>query len=341
MFRFAHPYYLFALAVIPVLFILFLLVMYWKRKRLERFGDMKVISTLIPDVSRFRQYLKFILFLLGLAFLILGLADPQIGSKLEKGERKGIDLFICLDVSNSMMSDDIKPNRLERAKNAITKMIDELKNDRIGIVVFAGKSYVQLPITNDYSAAKLFLSSIDPNMVPTQGTAIGESINMAVDAFDENQHSKAIILITDGENHEDDAVEAAKKATAKGIKVFAVGMGSTEGAPIPVIRNGVIVGYRKAADGSTIVTRLDEKLLQNIASAGQGTFVTASNTQSSLDKIFKEINKMQQSQIDARVFSEYEDRFQILLLIAFIILAVDLFLKERKNKLLSKIDLFG
>jgi Ca-activated chloride channel family protein len=340
MFRFAHPYYLYALILVPALFLVFLLVMRWKRRKLGRFGDSEVVKKLLPDLSRGRQYLKYTLLMLALAFIILGLADPQIGSRLEKGERKGIDLFICLDVSNSMLAEDIKPNRLDRAKSAISKMIDELKNDRIGIVVFAGKSYVQLPITNDYSAAKLFLSSISPDIMPTQGTAIGEAIDQAVSSFDDNKHSKAIIIISDGENHEDDAVEAAKNAAAKGIKIFTVGMGLPEGAPIPVYHNGVIAGFKKDIDGTTVVSRLDDKMLQQIAQAGQGSYVRASNTQSSLDKIFQEINKMQKTEFEARIFSDYEDRFQYPLLIACLLLVLELLILERKNKVLSRIKLF-
>lgn len=340
MFRFAHPYYLYALILIPVLFVIFLLMMRWKRKRLLKFGDTEVVNSLSPDLSRGRQYLKSIMVLLAFAMVILALADPQIGSKLEKGERKGIDLFICLDVSNSMLAEDIKPNRLDRAKSAISKMIDELKNDRIGVVVFAGKSYVQLPITNDYSAAKLFLSSISPDIMPTQGTAIGEAISQAVTSFDQNKHSKAVIVISDGENHEDDAVEAAKNAAAKGIKVFTVGMGLPEGAPIPEYRNGILAGFKKDIDGTTVVSRLNDKMLQEIAAAGQGAYVRASNTQSSLDKIFEEINKMQKSEFEARIFSDYEDRFQYPLLVAFVLLVLELLLLERRNKVLSKIKLF-
>ncbi|MHC1708016.1 MAG: VWA domain-containing protein [Bacteroidales bacterium] len=341
MFRFAHPYYLYALILIPVFFLVFLLVMRRKKKKFKKFGDPEVVKNLLPDLSWGRQYLKTILLLSAFGLVVLALADPQIGSKLEKGERKGIDLFICLDVSNSMMAEDIKPNRLDRAKSAISKMIDELKNDRIGVVVFAGKSYVQLPITNDYSAAKLFLSSISPDIIPTQGTAIGEAIEQSVASFDQNKHSKAIIVISDGENHEDDAVESAKKAAEKGIKIFTVGMGLPEGAPIPEYRNGVLTGFKKDADGTTVVSRLNDKMLQQIAEAGQGSYVRASNTQSSLDKIFEEINKMQKSEFEAKIFSDYEDRFQYPLFLAFVLLVIELLLLERRNKLFSRIKLFN
>jgi Ca-activated chloride channel family protein len=272
---------------------------------------------------------------------ILALARPQLGSKLEKGQRKGLDLFICLDVSNSMLAQDIQPDRISRARNAVGKMIDELKNDRIGIVVFAGKAYVQLPITTDYSAAKLFLSYLNPGMVPTQGTAIGESIRLAMSSFDENKHSKAIIVITDGENHEDDAIEAAKEAAAEGIKVYAVGMGLPEGAPIPVYSGENMTAYKKDNSGNTVITKLNDDLLQKLAVAGGGVYVRASNTQQSFDRIFKEISGMQQSEFEARIFSDYEDRFQYPLMTGIIFLLLELLIFERKNLKLSKIRIFS
>jgi Ca-activated chloride channel family protein len=341
MFQFANPDYLYLLGLIPLIFLAFVLVMIMKRRRLNRLGEPGIFMTLIPDRSIGRQYIKMSVLLLVAGFIILALSRPQLGSKLEKGERKGIDLFICLDVSNSMMAQDIQPDRLSRAKNAVSKMIDELKNDRIGIVIFAGKSYLQLPITTDYAAAKLFVSTITPDLVPTQGTAIGDAINMAVESFDENKHSKAIILITDGENFEDDPVEAAKKANEKGIKVFTVGMGLPEGAPIPVYRNGQQAGFKQDQSGGTVITKLNDEVLQQISASGGGAYVRANNTQSSLDKIFKEINGMQKTEFEAKIFADYEERFQYFLVIALIFLVLEILVLERRNKWLGKIKLFG
>ncbi len=341
MFQFAHAEYLYALLILPLVFLGFVLVMLLKKRQLNRLGDPEIFMRLLPDRSVGRQYVKMILVLIAAAFLILALSRPQLGSKLEKGERKGIDLFICLDVSNSMLAQDIQPDRLSRAKNAVSKMIDELKNDRIGIVVFAGKSYLQLPITTDYAAAKLFVSTISPELVPTQGTAIGEAINMAVESFDENKHSKAIIVITDGENFEDDPVEAAKKANEKGIKVFTVGMGLPEGAPIPVYRNGQLAGYKQDQNGGTVVTRLNDEILSQISAGGGGAYVRANNTQSSLDRIFKEINGMQKTEFEAKIFADYEERFRYFLFIALLLLVFDFLILERRNRWLSKIKLFG
>lgn len=341
MFRFAHPEYLYGLLLIPLFLVIFIISIQWKRRSLRRFGDWQVVRQLLPDLAFWRQSLKFFLLMLVLALLVLTVARPQLGSKLEKGERKGIDLFICLDVSNSMMAQDIQPDRLSRARNAVSKMIDELKNDRIGLVVFAGKAYVQLPITTDYAAAKMFLASITPGMIPTQGTAIGDALNLATNSFGESKHNKAIILITDGENHEDDAIEAAKEAASKGIKIFTVGMGLPDGAPIPVYSGGVVTGFRKDNTGSTIITKLDDALLQQIATAGQGAYVRANNTQQSLGKIFNEIDHMQKTEFESRIFSDYEDRYQYPLAIALILLVLEPLLLERRNKLLSRIKLFS
>ena len=220
MFRFEHIEYLYALLLIPFFSVLFILYGIWKKRAVRRFGDWEVIAQLMPLLSGKKQVLKFIIFMLAIGFLVIGLANPQIGSKLEKVQRKGADLVIALDVSNSMLSQDIRPDRLTRAVQGISKLIDRLEGDRLGIVVFAGKAYVQLPITTDYSAAKMFLSTISTQMVPSQGTAIGDAIELAIQSFKEDDRSKAIIIITDGENHEGNVLEAAQLATEKGIKIF-------------------------------------------------------------------------------------------------------------------------
>ncbi|MBE9481572.1 MAG: VWA domain-containing protein, partial [Bacteroidetes bacterium] len=274
MIRFAHTYYLYGLLLIPVFIIIFSIMLHWKKKALNRFGDISIISRLIPDVSKGRLVFKFFLIMLAYAFLIVGIANPQIGSKLEKVERKGIDLMIAIDVSNSMLSQDIKPSRLARAKQAVSKLIDNLKGDRIGIIVFAGKAYMQLPITTDYAAAKLFLSTINTEIVPVQGTAIGDAIQLAVGSFDNNNHSKAVIIITDGENHEGNAVEEAKAAAELDIKICTIGMGLPDGAPIPVLNKyGDQIDYKKDKEGKTIITKLDETMLKQIALAGKGVYI--------------------------------------------------------------------
>src|ERR1700761_6582164 len=244
MLRFAHTGFLWGLAIVPVFVLLFIAVSRWKRKSIAALGDKGIVKLMMPEVSLSRPLLKFIFFIVAYGFLVIAAADPRIGSKMEEVKRKQADLMILLDVSNSMLSQDLAPNRLENAKQAIAQLIDNLHNDRIGIVVFAGEAYVQLPITTDYSAAKLFLNTINTNMVPTQGTAIGAAIDMGMRSFDfKNGTGKAMIIITDGENHEDDAVAAAKNAADKDVMVNVIGIGSAQGAPIPIYQGNKQVGF--------------------------------------------------------------------------------------------------
>ncbi len=342
MFRFEHTEFLWALTLIPFLTALFIWMLFWKKKALQRFGEWSIIHRLIPGKSNSRIILKFVLLMVGYIFLVIGIANPQIGSKLVEGERKGIDIMIALDVSNSMLAEDIKPSRLEMSKQAISKLIDNLGNDRIGIVIFAGNAYMQLPITTDYSAAKMFLANIDTKIVPTQGTAIGEAIEMCTGAFKDETHSRVIIIISDGENHEDDALGAARKAAEKGVVVYTVGMGLTEGAPIPEYNKyNQMTGYKKDRTGSTVVTKLNESMLQQIASAGKGVYVRANNTQSGLKTITEEIDKLEKTKFESKIFSDYEDRFQYFIGVTLIFLLLELFIFERKSKWLSKINFFG
>ena len=341
MFRFEHTEFLYALLLIPALAGIFMWMLLWQKRAMTRFGDRNIIQQLIPGVSKNRLLFKFILIMVAYAFLIIAVANPQTGSKLVQGERKGIDIVIALDVSNSMLAQDIKPDRLERSKQAISKLIDKLKNDRIGIVVFAGHAYVQMPVTTDYSAAKMFLSTISTKMVPTQGTAIGEALTMAASEFDDETHSRAIILITDGENHEDNAVKAAKDAAEKGIHVYTIGMGLPDGAPIPEYQNGRQVGYKKDDKGQTVITRLDEPMLQEIASAGDGIYVRANNSEAGLRTVYDEINKLEKTKFESKMFSDYEDRFQYFIAASLLFLILELIVFERRSKWLSKINLFG
>ncbi len=341
-FRFEHPDILYALLVIPLLAVIFWMMLRWKKRALEKYGERSVIGRLLPDVSKNRIVTKFVLLMLALVFLILGLSNPQVGSKLVEAERKGIDVVVALDVSNSMLAEDIKPNRLERAKQAISKLVDKMGNDRIGIVIFAGKAYTQLPITTDYSAAKLFLTTVSTKDVPTQGTAIGDAIDLAVKAFDDDTHSRAIIIITDGENHEDDAIKAAENAAAKGIRVYTIGMGLAEGAPIPVYdKYNRKVGYKKDRQGNTVITRLNESVLQQIAAAGKGIYVRANNTTTGLKKIYDNINKLEKTKFESKMFSDYESRFQYFIALSLVFLLIELLVFEKRPKWSKKVDLFN
>ena len=342
MLKYEHIELLYLLAIIPVLVSLFILAMRWRKKALNNFGEYRLVKKLIPMASTYKVRLKFGLFLLAITAIIIGLANPQIGSKMEEVKREGVDLMIAVDLSNSMLSEDLQPSRLQRAKQAISRLIDRLQGDRIGLVVFAGDAYVQLPITTDYSAAKLFLSTINTNIISNQGTAIGKAIGISLNSFDfENTQNKAIVVITDGENHEDDAIEMADAAAEKGVFVHTIGMGSVKGGPIPIKnRYGQLKGYRKDKQGNTIISKLNEEMLQEIAQAGGGSYIRANSTQSGLNALFEEINKMEKKEIGSKIFTDYKDRFQIFIGLAILLLLLDLFILERKNKWSSKINLF-
>jgi Ca-activated chloride channel homolog len=339
-FRFAHPEYFYIFLVLPALVFLFLFNRILRNRNLKSFGEMELLEQLMPSISTGRPIIKFGIWLLAISCLITALAQPQFGSKLTLTKRKGVELIIALDVSNSMKAQDIRPSRLERAKRAIALLTDRLKNDKIGLIVFAGQAYVQLPITSDYSSAKLFLESITTDIVPVQGTAIGAAIDMAVTSFSPNfQGSKAIIVITDGENHEDDAVGAAKKAQEKGIVVHTIGMGLPQGAPIPMTEGGN--DFLKDRSGSIVVTKLDEPMLTQIAEAGGGSYIRANNAEVGLNNLFNQIEKMQKTEMEAREYSEYNDQFPLFLSLAFFLILLDFVILDRKNKWLRNFRLFG
>ena len=341
MLRYENIEMLYLLALIPILIMIFMVSLNWRKKALNKLGDYKLVLRLIPMASRFKYRLKFSLLIISLTALIIGLANPQIGSKMEEVNRKGIDLMIAIDLSNSMLAEDLQPNRLLRAKQSISKLIDRLEGDRIGLVVFAGDAYVQLPITTDYSAAKLFLSTINTDIVPTQGTAIGKAISLCIKSFDySNNQSKAIILITDGENHEDNATEKAQEAKELDILVHTIGMGSEQGGPIPIKKRNGQISYQKDNDGNTIVTRINEDMLKKIAQAGGGSYIRAQSTQTGLDKLFKEISKMEKSNIETKVFKDYKDQFQWFIGISILFLIIRFFMSERKSEWSNNINLF-
>lgn len=331
--RFEHPEYLYGLLIIPLLILLYVIGVYLKKNAVKRFVGSQLSATLIPLNSRVRPVLKLILLLLAFSSLILAMANLQTGSKLEEVKREGIDLFIAIDISNSMLAEDIAPNRLQRAKQAINRLVDKLEGDRIGIIVFAGKAFIQLPLTTDYAAARLFLSTINTDLINAQGTAIASAIETAVNAFDENDHNKAIIIISDGEDHEENAMEAAVEANNKGITVYTIGMGLPEGTPIPLYNQyGKRTGFRKDGNNNTVVTRLNEPMLQQIAAAGQGTYIRANNSSTGLEKIFNEINQMEKSEIDSKVFTDYEDQFQWFIGLALLLLIGEFLLSASRKK---------
>ena len=340
-FRFAHPEYFYLLLVIPVFSFLFIISRINRRRSLRLFGDHELVAQLMPSVSTARPIIKFIIWMLALTFITTALAQPQFGSKLLTSKRKGVELIIALDVSNSMMAEDIKPNRLERAKRAIAKLTERLRDDKLGLIVFAGQAYVQLPIATDYVSAKLFLDAINTSIVPVQGTAIGAAIDMSRKSFTPDfKGSKAIIVITDGENHEDDAVGSAKSARKDNIVVHTVGMGLPQGVPIPVGGEGSR-DFLKDKSNNVVITKLDEKMLTEIANAGGGSYIRANNTEVGLNNLFNEIEKMEKTTMDSREYSEYDEQFPLFLSIAFALILLDFMVLDRKNKWLRNFRLFG
>ena len=340
--RFEHPEYLYWLIVIPVLVIIYILFRVSQKRRFERFAKLEMREQLVPSYSARRANFKLIVFLLMISCVIMALANLQSGSKMEEVKREGIDLYLAVDVSNSMNAEDIVPSRLERSKQAINKLISDMKGDRIGVIVFADKAFVQLPITTDYSAAKMFLSTINTSLVASQGTAIAEAINLALKSFPDEAHSRAIVIISDGEDHENDAaVKAAQEAAKQGVHIYTIGMGLADGAPIPEYNQyGHQTGYRKDRNGNTIITKLNEPMLQQIAAAGNGLYVRASNSNVGLEKIYEDINKLDKTEIDAKVFTDYEDQFQWFVGAAIVLLLIEVLISSGKKGWEKKFNIF-
>ena len=328
MIQFANAQYLMLLLLIPVFFLVFAVVMKLRQRRIRKFGDEKLVRQLMPSYAKGKAWVRLSLFAVGFFFFVIGLSRPQIGAKLKEHETKGAEIMIVLDVSNSMLAEDYSPNRLERAKLAISRLVDKLRDDRIGLIVFAGNSFVQLPITTDYVSAKMFLNSISTESVPVQGTAIGEAINTAIRGFSaQSEKSRAVIVITDGENHEDDPVAMAKQAADMGIRVFTIGVGSPEGKPIPM--DGELL---KDKDGNIVVTRLDETVLKDVANAGNGVYVRAGNSEFGLNPIIDDIRKMEDEKYSSIVFEEYDEQFMYFLAIALFFFVLEILVGDRRSK---------
>ena len=342
MYRIDNPEFLYLLLAIPLLVLIFILARLNRRRLLAKFGEMELVKKLFPNVSIYKPAVKLSILCLAYAFAVIGLANPQIGVKLEESKREGIDVIIALDVSNSMHAEDVKPNRLENAKLAILKLIDKLQEDRIGLVVFAGEAYYQLPLTTDYAAAKLMLANVDCDLIPTQGTAIGAAIDLAANSFiEDDKRSKTIIVITDGENHEDDAVSAASDAAKKGISVHSIGVGKDQGSPIPIYKNGAMIGYFKDEQGNSVLSKCDPVMLKSISDAGKGRFIQTYGADPDLAKLLNDIAKMEKKQYETRLYSDYEDRFQYFFAAALLLIVLEIFLSENKNKFLTSLNLFG
>lgn len=339
MFRFANPEYLNLLYFLPVLVGLFWYLGRNRKKLLQSFADSELHKTLFPTDSNLKRWTKFVVILLALTCLVFAAANPQVGTKMQEVKQTGIDVFILLDVSNSMMAEDIKPNRLEKAKYQISNLINKLRGDRIGLIIFAGQAYVQIPLTTDYSAANLFLSAVDVNSVPSQGTAIASAINLATASFDTLSTQKVIIAITDGEDHEGDVEKAVENAVSRGIKIYTIGLGSEGGVPIPVYNNrNQLVGFKKDQEGNSVLTKLDEETLKKIAIEGNGNYYRGTNYEDYLDKIYTELSELEQTEFGVKKVTDYEDRFYFFLIPAIILLVIEFFVSEKKSPLYARIN---
>lgn len=339
MFRFADPTYLYLLAVIPVLAIIRFLTYRNQKKRLRKFGDPKLLRSLMPDVSRFRPAVKFWILQGALALLVVMLARPQFGTKISNEQRTGIETIIAMDISNSMLAEDITPSRLDRSKMMVENLVDHFTNDKIGLLVFAGDAFVQLPITSDYVSAKMFLSSIDPSMMATQGTDIARAIDMATHSFTQEEGiGKAIIVITDGEDHEGGALEAAEAAKKAGMRVYVLGVGSTQGAPIPIPGTG---DYMKDNSGNTVMSALNEDMCRQVAQAGGGAYIHVENNSAAQDQLDNELSKLAKKETTSTVYSEFDEQFQAVAILALLLLILEICIFDRRNPLLKRLSLFG
>ncbi len=342
MIRFEHPELFYLYLLVPILVLVFLISRYLRERNLRAFGQESLVRKMSPLLSDKRPYIKFLLVLIAVSSIVMGLANPQTGSRMEEVHIKGADIIIALDVSRSMFAQDMRPNRLERAKLAVNRLIDRLDQDRIGIVLFAGTAQSQVPLTTDHNAAKMILRTANTNSVPVQGTAIELAIERSLLALqDDKMHNKAIIIISDGESHEDEPLQAARRAAEKGVVIHTIGIGSLKGAPIPIEENGRITGYLRDQEGNTVISRYNEQMLREIAEITGGVFRHGAGADIGLDEILEQIRTLEQETHDTVLFAEYESRYQVFVALALLLLVADLIILERKNKYLAKINIFG
>lgn len=337
MLRFEDPIYLWMLLIIPILVLVRFIVWQKRKRNLRKFGEPSLLKEMMPDVSKYRLTIKFSLLLSAITILIFMIARPQVGSKISHEKREGIEVLIALDISNSMLAQDVIPSRLEKSKLLIEDLVDHFTNDKVGLVVFAGDAFVQLPITNDYVSAKMFLQNINPSLITTQGTDLARAISLSQSCFTQREHiGRAIIVITDGEDHEGGALEAAREAYKKGINVFILGVGTSKGAPIPDGNGGSL----KDNSGQTVLSALNEQMCQQVAKAGNGVYIHVDNTSDAQERLNKELSKLQSGISDTVVYSEYNEQFQIFGIILLLLLIVETILLESRNPLFKKINLF-
>lgn len=335
--------YFYLLFILPILVLLFVALQFWKKRTQKKFGDLDLIKRITPNKSIFKGSFKLILFLLALALLIVGLVNPKIGTKLETVKREGVDIVFALDVSKSMLAEDIAPNRIEKGKRLVSEIINQLASDRIGIIAYAAQAYPQLPITTDYGAAKMFLQGMNTDMLSSQGTAINQAIDLASTYFDDDQQTNRVLfIISDGEDHEEGTtVNAVEKAVDEGIRIFTIGVGKTKGSPIPIKRNGVVESLKKDMNGDVVITKLNEEILKEIADEGNGEYINGDNTTEAVEYIKELLNQMDKKEFEAKQFAEFKDQFQWFVGAALLLLFLDIFVLDRKTKWLRKLNLFN
>lgn len=343
MIQFDEKIYFYLLAILPVMAAAFFFLQIWKRRTQKQFAESRLLRKLAPDKSQFKSALKLLFLLAGLGFLILGLVNPKIGTKLETVKREGVDIVFAIDVSKSMLAEDIAPNRMEKAKRLVSEIINQLASDRVGIIAYAGQAYPQLPITTDYGAAKMFLQAMNTNMLSSQGTAINAAIDLASTYYDdEEQTNRVLFIVSDGEDHsERSTIDAVENANQNGIRIFTLGVGKSKGSPIPIKRNGVVESLKKDSQGEVVITKLNEAVLSEIADEGNGAYIDGSNTEKAVEFIKEQLAQMDKKEFEAKQFAEYKDQFQWFLAIGLFFLFLDVFLLDRKTKWLKKLNLFN
>ena len=341
MYQIEEPTYFYYLAIIPTIIVVFLLTFWWKKRAQKRFTDALLLEKLAPNASTFKSVLKLIFLAIGIGFLVISLVNPKMGTKLKTVKREGVDVVFSLDVSKSMLAEDIAPNRLEKAKQIISKIIDKLGSDRVGIIIYAGNSYPLLPITTDHAAAKMFLQNANPDMVSSQGTAINEALDLAKTYYNnDEQTNRFLIIISDGEDHQEDTKQVAQNMSKEGIKVYTIGVGTEKGAPIPMKVSGSLIGYKKYK-GETVITKRKGDVLEAIANAASGRYIDGNKTEKPVDFIEELIANAQKSEFETKQFSDYKDQFQWFIGLGIFFLLIDVFFLDKKTKWIKKIDLFN
>ena len=340
MFQLEESKYLYLLIIVPILVVFFVFNFYWKTKKQREFGDLDLVKKLIPEYSGFKSILKFLLVILGLSAIIFAIANPRLGTKMETIKREGIDIVFALDVSKSMLAEDVAPNRLEKSKQIINQIINNLQGDRIGLIAYAGSAYPILPMTSDYSIGKMYLQNANTNMLSSQGTALNQAINQAINFFDDDQQSKLLILISDGEDHGDDSKEALEIAKEKGIKIVTISVGTTKGGQIPLKENGKLLGYKKDSNGETVVTKMNPETLKLIAETTKGKYLDGNNTKTVVDNLQTVLSSIEKNESETQQVAEFKTQYQWFLGFGFLLLFIDLLLFERKTAWFQKLNLF-